>query len=214
MLGLAALVMMFMYSPSLSVVVAAAALLYGLVRWASFVPFRNAAAERMVLAGQEQGHFIETLRAMTPLKLFGREHERRSRWQSLIVEVMNRYMRTTKMKIGFTVLNSFIFRLENLLVYWLGAKAILASQGSGSGTAVLLDSVFAAVAAHPHAPHLERARFQVLPHQGDHLGFVQTVVQRNRLKRGAVVPSHGDDLRGVGGAQPLRRDGFKCHWVA
>jgi ATP-binding cassette subfamily B protein RaxB len=133
---LAALVMMFMYSPSLSVVVVAAALLYGLVRWASFVPFRNAAAERMVLAGQEQSHFFETLRAMTPLKLFGREHERRSRWQSLIVEVMNRDIRTTKMKIGFTVLNSFIFGLENLLVFWLGAKAILASQGPGSGTAV------------------------------------------------------------------------------
>ncbi len=133
---LAALVMMFLYSPTLSGVVVAAALLYGLVRWASFVPFRNAAAERLVLAGQEHSHFIETLRAMTPLKLFGREQERRARWQSLIVEVMNRDIRTTKMNIGFTVVNTFIFGVENLLVFWLGAKAILASQGPGSGTAV------------------------------------------------------------------------------
>lgn len=133
---LAALVMMFLYSPTLSGVVVAAAVLYGLVRWASFVPFRNAAAERLVLAGQEHSHFIETLRAMTPLKLFGREHERRARWQSLIVEVMNRDIRTAKMNIGFTVVNTFIFGVENLLVFWLGAKAILASQGPGSGTAV------------------------------------------------------------------------------
>jgi len=133
---LAALVMMFLYSPTLSGVVVAAALLYGLVRWASFVPFRNAAAERLVLAGQEHSHFIETLRAMTPLKLFGREQERSARWQSLIVEVMNRDIRTAKMNIGFTVINTFIFGLENLLVFWLGAKAILASQGPGSGTAV------------------------------------------------------------------------------
>ena len=133
---LAALVMMFLYSPTLAGVVLAAAVLYGLVRWASFVPFRNAAAERLVLAGQEHSHFIETLRAMTPLKLFGREQERRARWQNLNVEVMNRDIRTNKMNIGFTVLNSFIFGLENLLVFWLGAKAILASQGPGSGTAV------------------------------------------------------------------------------
>jgi ATP-binding cassette subfamily B protein RaxB len=133
---LAALVMMFLYSPTLSGVVLAAAVLYGLVRWASFVPFRNAAAERLVLAGQEHSHFIETLRAMTPLKLFGREQERRARWQSLIVEVMNRDIRTAKMNIGFTVVNTFIFGVENLLVFWLGAKAILASQGPGSGTAV------------------------------------------------------------------------------
>lgn len=133
---LAALVMMFLYSPTLSGVVLAAAVLYGLVRWASFVPFRNAAAERLVLAGQEHSHFIETLRAMTPLKLFGREQERRTRWQSLMVEVMNRDIRAAKMNIGFTVINTFIFGVENLLVFWLGAKAILASQGPGSGTAV------------------------------------------------------------------------------
>jgi len=133
---LAALVMMFLYSPTLSGVVVAAAVVYGLVRWASFVPFRNAAAERLVLAGQEHSHFIETLRAMTPLKLFGREQERRTRWQSLMVEVMNRDIRTAKMNIGFTVINTFIFGVENLLVFWFGAKAILASQGPGSGTAV------------------------------------------------------------------------------
>jgi ATP-binding cassette subfamily B protein RaxB len=133
---LAALVMMFLYSSTLSGVVVAAAVVYGLVRWASFVPFRNAAAERLVLAGQEHSHFIESLRAMTPLKLFGREQERRTRWQSLMVEVMNRDIRTAKMNIGFTVINTFIFGVENLLVFWFGAKAILASQGPGSGTAV------------------------------------------------------------------------------
>ena len=135
-MSLAALVLMFLYSPMLTAVVVVAAVLYGLVRWGSFVPLRNASAERLVLAGQEHSHFIETLRAMTPLKLFGREQERRSRWQNLMVEVMNRDIRTAKMNIGFSVTNTLIFGLENLLVFWLGAKAILASQGPGSGTAV------------------------------------------------------------------------------
>ena len=112
--------------------VVAAAVLYGSVRWASFSPLRNAAAERLVLQGQEHSHFIETIRAITPLKLFGREQERRARWQNLMVEVLNRDVRTAKMNIGFTVVNTFIFGVENLLIFWLGAKAILTTSGPGS----------------------------------------------------------------------------------
>jgi ATP-binding cassette subfamily B protein RaxB len=80
------------------------------------------------LAGQEQSHFIETLRAMTPLKLFVRENERRARWQSLMVEVMNRDFQTAKLNMGFNVARTLIFGLENLCVFWLGAKIILPSQ--------------------------------------------------------------------------------------
>ena len=128
MMALVALAMLFLYSTPLTVVVVAAAFLYGLIRLLSFSPLRNATAERLVLAGQEHSYFIETLRAMTPLKLFGREQQRSARWQNLMVEVLNRDVRTAKMNIGFTAANTFIFGVENLLVFWLGAKAILAAQ--------------------------------------------------------------------------------------
>ena len=128
LMAIAALVMMFIYSPTLTCVVLAASCMYGLVRWASYSPFRHAASERLVLSGQEQSHFIETLRAMTPLKLFARENERSARWQSLMVEVMNRDFQTAKLNMGFNVARSLIFGLENLCVFWLGAKIILASQ--------------------------------------------------------------------------------------
>ncbi len=138
---LAALGMMLLYSPQLTGVVAVAVVLYGLVRWASYRPLRDAAAERLVVSAREQTHFIETLRAITPLKLFGREEERRTRWQNLIVEVQNRDVRTAGMNIGFSTANTFIFGIENLLVFWLAAKMIMASQlgggaGAGAGGAV------------------------------------------------------------------------------
>ncbi|NBO42304.1 MAG: peptidase domain-containing ABC transporter, partial [Betaproteobacteria bacterium] len=128
LMAIAALVMMFIYSPTLTWVVVSASALYALVRWLSYSPFRHAASERLVLAGQEQSHFIETLRAMTPLKLFARENERRARWQSLMVEVMNRDFQTAKLNMGFNVARTLIFGLENLCVFWLGAKIILPSQ--------------------------------------------------------------------------------------
>jgi ATP-binding cassette, subfamily B, bacterial CvaB/MchF/RaxB len=131
-MAVAALGMMLLYSVQLTAVVLAAVAAYGLVRWASYRPFRDAAAERLVVAAKENTHFLETLRAITPLKLFGREEERRARWQNLIVEVQNRDVRTTKMSIGFSTANTAIFGLENLLVFWLGAKLVMQAQGGGA----------------------------------------------------------------------------------
>ena len=136
LMGLAALVMMWLYAPALAGVVVAAVIAYGLLRWAAYRPFREAAAERLVIAAKESTHFLETLRTMLPLKLFGREEERRARWQNLLVEVQNRDVRTAKMGIAFSTANTFIFGVENLVVLWLGARLILSTQqGASSGAA-------------------------------------------------------------------------------
>jgi ATP-binding cassette subfamily B protein RaxB len=130
-MGLAALIMMWLYAPSLATVVVAAVLCYGLLRWAFYKPFRDASAERLVVAAKESTHFLETLRGILPLKLFGREEERRARWQNLIVDVQNRDVRTAKMGIAFSTANTLIFGIENLLVLWLGAQLILSAQQGG-----------------------------------------------------------------------------------
>jgi ATP-binding cassette subfamily B protein RaxB len=90
MMGVAALIMMLVYAPLLTLPVVVAAAAYALLRRISYQPYRNAAAERMVIAARENTHFLETLRAIVPLKLYGREEERRARWQNMIVEVQNR----------------------------------------------------------------------------------------------------------------------------
>jgi len=132
-MGLAALGMMLLYSPKLATVTVAAVTVYGLMRWAAYTPFRQAASERLVVGARETTHFLESLRAITPLKLFGREQERRARWQNLLVEVQNRDVRTAKMNIGFSTANTFVFGVENLLVFWLGGGLVMAhAMGGGS----------------------------------------------------------------------------------
>lgn len=136
-MGLAALAMMMLYAPTLAAVTVGATALYGLLRWAAYSPFREAAAERLIVAARENTHFLETLRAITPLKLFGREQERRARWQNLLVQVQSRDVRTAQMNIGFGVANTFVFGVENLVVFWLGAGLVMQSGigGAGTGTA-------------------------------------------------------------------------------
>lgn len=134
-MGMAALGMMLLYSPKLAAVTVGATVVYGLMRWVAYNPFRQAASERLIVSARENTHFLETLRAITPLKLFGREQERRSRWQNLLVEVQNRDVRTAKMNIAFSTANTFVFGVENLLVFWWGAGLVMQSGVGGASAA-------------------------------------------------------------------------------
>ncbi len=145
LMAIAALVMMLIYAPSLALVVVGAVLAYATLRWAGYRPLRDASAERLVLAAKENTHFIETLRAMAPLKLFGREQDRRAQWQNLVVDVQNRDVRTAKLDIGFATGNTFVFGLENLIVLWLGAKLVMAGQ-TGVAAPFTIGMLFAFIA--------------------------------------------------------------------
>ncbi len=140
LMGCAALVMMFLYAPPLAWLTIGAVLLYALVRWLGYRPFRDAAAERLVLAAKESTHFLETLRAVQPLKLFGRETERAVRWQNLLVDVENRDVRTAKMDIAFGTLNTAISTLLSIATFYIGARMVMAGMNpaalGGAGAAV------------------------------------------------------------------------------
>lgn len=125
LMALLALCMMLMYSLKLSLLVLAAVSLYGMLRCAFYHPLREASQERLVLAAKESSHFLETLRAITPLKLFGRETERRARWQNLKQDVLNRDVRTQKLAILFRISNSTIFTSQGLALFYVGADSVM-----------------------------------------------------------------------------------------
>ena len=191
LMAMAALVMMFIYSPTLTWVVLLASALYALVRWVSYSPFRHAASERLVLAGQEQSHFIETLRAITPLKLFARENERRARWQSLMVEVMNRDFQTAKLNMGFNVARTLIFGLENLCVFWLGAKIILPSQTQDHSASVFTVGMLLAFISYKVQ---FTSRITALINQGIELKMLN--LHRDRLADIVLTPPEQDTPQG------------------
>lgn len=134
LMAVAALVMLLLYSVKLAAVVMGAVLAYAALRWAAWAPLRDATAERLVVAAKENSHFLETLRAMQPLKLFGREENRRAHWQNLIVDVQNRDVYMAKLAMLFGTGQTLIFGIENLLVLYFGALLVMRT---GTGDAVL-----------------------------------------------------------------------------
>ena len=127
-MAIVTLAMMMLYSVKLGVVVLVALGLYAVIRWASFASFRSANEERIVLSAKENSYFLETIRAVQPLKLFNRTPERLARWQNLMVDVQNRDLTTQKMELWFGSANTLIFGVEGMLILYLGGTAVLAQQ--------------------------------------------------------------------------------------
>ncbi|MDP1977176.1 peptidase domain-containing ABC transporter [Undibacterium sp.] len=125
LMAVLALVMMLVYSLKLSMLVLGAVALYAGLRWAFYQPFREASQERLILSSKESSHFLETMRAVTPLKLFGRETERLSRWQNLKIDVQNRDIKTQKLSIIFKVSNTLIFGIQGLALFYIGAGQVM-----------------------------------------------------------------------------------------
>lgn len=124
LMAVLALGMMLLYSQALAAVVVLAVAAYALLRWLFYGPLRDASKERLVLAARENTHFLETVRSMSTLKLFGREAERRATWQNLKVDVNNRDIRTQKLTIVFRMLNTAISGAQSLVVFYIGAALV------------------------------------------------------------------------------------------
>lgn len=125
LMGLATLAMMFIYSASLSAVIIAAVMLYAMLRAVVYLPLREASQDGLTLSAKEQSCFLETIRAVRAIKLFGRELDRRGRWLNLMVDSLNRGVRTQQFMLWFGTANTIVFGLESLLIFWLGAHMVL-----------------------------------------------------------------------------------------
>jgi ATP-binding cassette, subfamily B, bacterial CvaB/MchF/RaxB len=129
-MALATLAMMAVYSASLTVVALGAVSVYALLRWAFYEPLRRATEEHIVHSAKQQSHFLETVRGVQSIKLFGRQEERRSRWLNLVVDAVNQDLVTQKLGLGFRSANGLVFGVERIAIVWLGALLVLDSAFS------------------------------------------------------------------------------------
>ena len=125
LMSLITLVVMFIYAPSLAWLVLAGAGLYAVLRAASYNALRNASAEAIVWGARRDSHFLETLRGMRTIKLFNAQHARQAHWLNLLVQTVNRQVRTQKLGLMYRTVNSLLVGVVAVLVIWLGAARVL-----------------------------------------------------------------------------------------
>jgi ATP-binding cassette, subfamily B, bacterial CvaB/MchF/RaxB len=129
-MALATFAMMLVYSVGLAFLALGAVLVYALLRRVFYEPLRRATEEHIVHSAKQQSHFLETVRGVQSIKLFGRQEERRSRWLNLVVDAVNQDLATQKLTLGFRSANSLVFGVERVAIVWLGCLLVLDSAFS------------------------------------------------------------------------------------
>ena len=119
------LILMFYYSWLLSVAVLIALALYIIIRIVSYYPLRNATEENIVHDAKQNTYFMETVRGIRTVKLFGKNAQRHAAWLNLFIDTVNTGLTTQKLSALFGFANSLLFGAANILIVYWGAQAVL-----------------------------------------------------------------------------------------
>jgi ATP-binding cassette subfamily B protein RaxB len=119
---------MLLYSAKLALVVLASVGLYLALRHAAYGRMRGLMEEQIISQARQQTFFIETLRGIRTIKVFGREDNRTTRWLNLLTNATNAQVATEKLSILFKSANTLLFGLQSVTIIWLGASLVLKTQ--------------------------------------------------------------------------------------
>jgi ATP-binding cassette, subfamily B, bacterial CvaB/MchF/RaxB len=120
--------MMALYSVKLCMIVFIALSLYGLMRWASYGMLKQASGDLLALNAKASSHFLESIRAVRPIKLFGGEEDRKARWQNMTIDGINRNVQVERLNLVFKTANALIFGIEGVAILWLGANSVMSRE--------------------------------------------------------------------------------------
>jgi ATP-binding cassette subfamily B protein RaxB len=128
LLGITTLFVMFMYSPTLALIVLAIVALYSLGRFALFYPIKHLNQQILQSDAHQQTYFMQSIRAARTIKLSNSEALTKTKWLNLFVNMLNQQIRLGQWNIAFTIANKALFGIENIVVVFVAANLVMANQ--------------------------------------------------------------------------------------
>jgi len=129
-LVLATLIMMYLYSVTLATIALCTVSIYIALRMVLFLPMKEATMEQIVHSAKQQTHFLESVRGIQSVRLFGRSDERRARWLNMLADQFNSELWVAKLGLSYQTANTFLFGTERIIVIWLAALAVMQTKFS------------------------------------------------------------------------------------
>lgn len=124
-MAITTLAMIFVYNATLATVVVVAMVLYLIIRLAWYRPLRAISEESILADAKEHTNFMENVRGIQTIKLFGIEAKRQAMWQNNYTDALNLNVKLERLKVGYNVANNLLFGIENIIVIYLAAMAIM-----------------------------------------------------------------------------------------
>lgn len=130
---LISLSMMLIYAPLLSLITMAALCCYIILRASTITTFKEMNEEMIAASSKERSVFLETLHSIQPIKIFNKEQERQSLWQTRLANAFNVSIRTEQYTTVYAVANKMIFSIENILILYFASMMIMGRTGFSLG---------------------------------------------------------------------------------
>ncbi len=124
---------MLLYSVKLSAIVIGALLIYIVVRILFYPTFKLKNQEMIVISAKENSIFMESIRAILPIKIFNKESLREGIWQNCFTDKLNMGIEVSKLGLVYRAINHLIFGVENILILVLGASLVMGNKGFSIG---------------------------------------------------------------------------------
>ena len=128
------LVILYLYSPLLGTIVLISVALLTLSTVLLYPHLRRTQEEAIYAKAIENTHVIESIRASTTVKLFGREAQREAAWRNLYTDFINVNVEYGKFTIWQKFAETLLTGLQIVIVVWAAAKMMMPvgnSDGSG-----------------------------------------------------------------------------------
>jgi ATP-binding cassette subfamily B protein RaxB len=117
--------MMWLYDPWLAGLAIATTGIYALTRSLAYRLYRRANEEAVVYAASENSHFLESLRGMASIKALTIAERRQGIWNNYLVDRVGAELRVNKIDLIFTVVSTFLFGLDRIVIIFFGARAVM-----------------------------------------------------------------------------------------
>ena len=125
---------LYIYSPLLGTIVLISVVLLTLSTLLIYPHLRRTQEEAIYAKAIENTHVIESIRASTTVKLFGREAQREAAWRNLYTDFINANVEYGKFTIWQKFAETLLTGLQIVIVVWAAAKMMMPvgnSDGSG-----------------------------------------------------------------------------------
>ncbi|MGF1684412.1 peptidase domain-containing ABC transporter [Photobacterium minamisatsumaniensis] len=122
------LIVMLLYSPTLSIIAIIAALIYVVLRFSWFGAFKRAEENTWETNTKEESYFLETVRGVLSLRVNGTLPWRESSWRNLNINRRNAQLYELKLGMIYNTINITIISLVSASVLWFGANLVLSGQ--------------------------------------------------------------------------------------
>jgi ATP-binding cassette subfamily B protein RaxB len=124
-MALITLVAMMVYDVKLTLAVLVFVAAYVALRVALYRPLHRLSEESLGAHATAESSFMESVRAIQAIKIFQKESDRQNQWQNLLAAALNKDIQVARLNIGFDTASALLFGLENIVVIYLAALAVL-----------------------------------------------------------------------------------------